>query len=387
MAKKKLTEAEELLNNEFFANVIIGNDKELTAEEIDVAEKITARKVKEVKLADLEYPDLHLLIEQRETVQKTRVRLGNQLHAYKNLYGEIPPHKSYLETAYYDECIREANIDKLIKAVVTGNEVAEWMMQNKGIKHITMAKLMSEFNLVEISHGNVRIRQYASEWMSYAGLNKQNRQWISKEEAHKIVTEVCGARGEITNESVINLAARTQWKYMQLYDAAYDVEKGKWDRKKLTAAIAKRPFNGQAQALLFNVIVGQIKLSAKSNADLNEYLYAKLYYERLAKEIEKNDNYEFAEQAKREADKYTGELRELYESGKLCKAHLQMRAMRFAEKILLSHLFEETYRVYGDGEVPADPYPIAHLGHRDRIEPLFPYTRGPRMRTCQPNAE
>lgn len=362
---------------------IIGLDNELTAEMVEIAKKISKRDLKEVALGEMKYEDLDLLMRTREEVQRSRIRMGNHLSAYRNMYGDIPPEKEYLTTAFNDAVVREYNINKMIEATVTGNEVAEWLMQNKGFAHITVAKLMSEFKLVTTDkNGKPRVRQYASEWISYAGLNKHNRPWIGVAGATSLVEKICGKRGTITQEMVLEVAAESQWKFMDLYNAAYDVDKAKYDRSKLINAVAKRPYNGTAQALLYNAIVTQIKLSAKKGADLNEYFYAKLYYERLALEMKYNEQGKFAEQAIRESQKYKkAEMRELYESGKLSTAHLQMRAMRYAEKILLSHLFEETYRVYGDGAVPAEPYAIAYLGHKDWIEPLYPYTRGPRERT------
>ena len=94
-------------------------------------------------------------------------------------------------------------------------------------------------------------------------------------------------------------------------------------------------------------------------------------------ETEKNENGDFAKQAAECMSKVgTGTVAyKSYKDGKLPKAHITARASRWAQKIFLSHLFEEMYRVKYD-KVPPRYYSLEHCdGHHDEIKPEVPYTK------------
>ena len=129
----------------------------------------------------------------------------------------------------------------------------------------------------------------------------------------------------------------------------------------------KRPWNAQLKTLCWKLGESLVKVSGDEDAK-----YAQLYVQRKAQEVAKNEAGDFAEQAARilTAKNYgkDTEAYKCYIQGKLPPAHIHARAKRFAVKILLSNLHEVWYEIEY-GEKPAKPYPLAHLGHADKIEP------------------
>lgn len=130
----------------------------------------------------------------------------------------------------------------------------------------------------------------------------------------------------------------------------------------------KRPYNASLKTLCWKIGESFVKVSNNENA-----LYGKLYKERKAIEIAKNEAGEFAEQAKAKLEKYkigkNTDAYKAYSVGKLPPAHIQARAKRYAVKIFLSHLFDTWYRIEYN-EAPPKPFAIAILQHAHMIEPL-----------------
>ena len=109
--------------------------------------------------------------------------------------------------------------------------------------------------------------------------------------------------------------------------------------------------------------------------------YGKLYLEKKAQYIEKNNAGGFAENAANELkmkkfDKSTVTFK-AYSEGKLPDAHIDAMAIRYSAKMFLSHLFDVMY-MYEYGEMPPVPYSIiyvdghAHLLPPDNIELMIP---------------
>jgi hypothetical protein len=70
----------------------------------------------------------------------------------------------------------------------------------------------------------------------------------------------------------------------------------------------------------------------------------------------------------RERNITDGDLIKIYKSGHLPAGRLDLRAMRWAVKLFLAHYQEVGYTIE-TGSPPVDPYPLAYLGHADRITP------------------
>lgn len=111
-----------------------------------------------------------------------------------------------------------------------------------------------------------------------------------------------------------------------------------------------------------------------SKDDPNAF-YRTIYDERKLYETRKNEAGDYADQAKqllatRKIE--SADLKALYEAGKLSPAHIDARCMRYAAKLFLAHLHEVWWKteVGTQSDFPyPKPYPIAFLGHVDKIEP------------------
>lgn len=161
----------------------------------------------------------------------------------------------------------------------------------------------------------------------------------------------------------------------------------------------KRPWNPALKTLCWKIGESFVKVSGNEKA-----FYGKLYIERKLQEIERNDNGEYAEQAKAaisvkrfgddtqakawcsgcfpkgtvsrmgalEQSKRAEFLKSIKgEPGSgvnmLPPAHIHARATRWVVKIFLAHWHAEAFRK-AFGKEPPVPYVVAHLGHTHIIE-------------------
>lgn len=138
----------------------------------------------------------------------------------------------------------------------------------------------------------------------------------------------------------------------------------------------KRPWNARLKVLCWKLGESWKRFSGPS-ADLSaeNALYCRLYRERKALEVERNEAGAFAELAARSLEERNirdADLKATYEAGRLPPGRLDLRATRYATKIFLSHYWQVAYEIE-TGEKAPDPWAIAHGGHVDRIEiPLWP---------------
>lgn len=135
--------------------------------------------------------------------------------------------------------------------------------------------------------------------------------------------------------------------------------------------LAKPPYNAAAKQLNFLIGESFVKVANRGS------LYGRLYQERKAYEIAKNEKHEYADYAEKclndknwtkgtESYKY-------YVQGMLPPAQIHRRAKRHAVQIFLSHLFEAMYMDRYKKKMDFEIYPIAYLGHVDYIGPEVPF--------------
>lgn len=127
----------------------------------------------------------------------------------------------------------------------------------------------------------------------------------------------------------------------------------------------KRPFNADLKKLCWHAGQSWMKLASR-----DECFYGKLYKERKAYEIARNDAGENAEQARLGLTRYSSSTQAYKHclEGKLPPAQIDARARRWTVKIFLSHLHKLWYEQHYQKPVPA-PFAIAILGHAHMIEP------------------
>ena len=130
----------------------------------------------------------------------------------------------------------------------------------------------------------------------------------------------------------------------------------------------KRPWNAELKKLCW--LMGESFVKVQSN---DKDIYGKLYAQRYAYEMERNDRGEFQEEARLRGKEINASydashhgtkinLKELLSQGFLPDKGINERAKRWAVKQFLSDWHAAAYKIIL-GKEPPPPYPIAHMGH------------------------
>ena len=373
--ESRLEETEKKLEDAQFALPIDETeDESIGAIELIQGLRISKKlKEKVEKLFTPNRESIKMLVNLHYQMQDMRKALREQIRAIYPDYNEKQDYENnkdvsianvfILDWLLKNFAIIEAGTSKFLELTCNSTEVGRWLIQIKGIGPALAAGCLAYFD--------VEGRQYASQFISYAGLNDNNRPWIGRKGAEGVAKEVFGDAKTITDEMVATFATKTQWKYSYFHEA-YNENTGRWSKEKLIALASKVPYNKELKCLMW-----KIGKSFQYLCNKEDSLYGRIFSERRQLEMEKNERGEYAEQAY-EAAKRVGKDTEAYKSysiGKLPKAHLNARAMRYAEKIFISHLFEEMYRARY-GKAPARYYILEKEGlHNKEIEPEVPYTK------------
>jgi hypothetical protein len=361
--------------NEFFEDeeledvLLTGDDVQIDVDLVQSVKMDKDLKHQLVSMEGMNRREIKTIVDLFYQVQKDRIALENQIRAIKQEYDEDSQEGKnivVLEHLLKNMKIQEADAASIIKVIVNNDPVGRWLVQIKGIAEILAAGLLAYFD--------VEGKNYASHFISYAGLNDNNRPWIGTEKSKIIVNEVIGKSKTITDEHVQEIAQKTQWSYSHIRNHAYDEEKGKWSKAKIVAACAMVPYNRNLKKLMYKV-----GASFQWQCNKKDSVYGTLFTQRRDFENKKNEEGAYAEQAAHIlATKNIGKdtaAYKAYSEGKLPKAHITARAMRWTEKIFLSHLFEEMYRVKND-KIPPRYYTLEHMdGHHDEIAPEVPYDK------------
>ena len=372
MANKKTNGS--VAQNEIISNI---NDKELV--ELIKSIKLTNDvKSETAKIAtNPSKKEIKILVDLYYQVQDYRKSMREQIRSIEQGKDDgTATNVQLLDWIMKNMVIIEKGVGDALEIIVENNEVGRWLIKNVGIGHVLAAGLLGYFD--------VKGRQYATQFHSYAGLNDNNRPWLGQEKSKKIVEEVLGSRKKITDDDVIKIAALTQWKVDYLRKACIDKKTGevKYTKTKLVNACAKIPYNKGLKTHMHKVAQSFVYQSSRGS------YYGQLYQQKKADIIRKNELGEYAEQAaKYLASKNYSKGTKTYEAyinGKLPDAQITARAMRWVEKIFVSHLFEEMYRVEYD-DVPPRYYILEHSEkdssivdgnpeHNREIPPEVPYT-------------
>ena len=312
--------------------------------------------------------EVRMLVKLFYQMQGNRTKIRNMIRAIEG-DEDKKANIVILEWVFKNFVIIEKGIEECLSVIVNASEIGRWLLQIKGIGPVLAAGCLAYFDVSNVN--------YATNWISYAGLNDNNRPFIGAIGASKIVNEVVGNSKTITDDMVVQIAAKTQWKYSYLLEHAFNENTGKWSKTDLIKAASKIPYNKDLKVLMWKIGRSFVYVCNKGS------LYGSLYMDRKVIETKKNENGDYAVQAAeilrtKKINKSTDAYK-AYSIGKLPAAHITARCMRYAEKIFISHLFEECYRVYHkndpNGNIPARYYALEHCdGHHDEIEPEVPYT-------------
>ena len=378
--------------------------------------------------------------------QKDRIGLENQIRSTVQGYDNRSENEiTILDMFLRDARISEENAKVILETVTMNNPICCWMRKNIGIGPILAAELYAYFDFHRT--------KYASGFVSYAGLNDNNRPKLSKDQAQRIVDEVIGNKdgNDITDDMLMEIAVRSKWpieyitrkaskevkvkamckkpslikcietimesddmlvdhsevtsyinelvknpsatnehlveaaahfgiSYNKLFDIAVSKsvkakladDGGIRSKDQIRKAISVFPYNRTLKMIIWKMSTSFVYQSNNPNC-----FYGKLYKQRLQYELEKNEVGDYAEQAERILkSKNFGKNTEAYKAyvqGKLPKAHITARAMRWAAKVFVNHLYEAMWVYYHQSMDYPRYYAIAQMGHRDIIEPAVPY--------------
>lgn len=341
--------------------------------ELAIPEGLTKDLKKEIKsIENVGKQEIRFLVDSFYQIQHRRIMLQSQINSIRRSTDDtINSYAVILDWQLKAQMVQEKGIKDALEIICRNNEVGRWLLKIKGIGPTLAAGLLAYFDVTGI--------EYATHFMSYAGLNDNNRPWLGAEKAKKIVNEVLGHSKEITDEHLEELSIRTKWKYGYLNKSCTKIDKKgnvKRSKQDLINAIAKIPYNKNLKILMYKVAQQFVKISYNPDS-----LYGRLYKERKILEMQLNEQGHYADQAKKILEtKNIGKDTDAYKAysqGKLPKAHIQRRAERWATKIFISHLFEEMYRVAND-KAPESYYILVYGeegSHRDYIEPEIPFTK------------
>jgi len=136
----------------------------------------------------------------------------------------------------------------------------------------------------------------------------------------------------------------------------------------------RRPWNGRLRVICWYAGQAFMKFAKRP-----ECYYGQLYLKRLEYETRKNENGDYADQAREKLEqakkhrKNTSRMdsaMKVWESGKLTEPHLKARARRHSVKLFLSHFHMVEYFTRYD-EWPPEPFIVAHAKpqHNDLVYP------------------
>ena len=332
--------------------------------EIEALEKLT----KDVKngAKTLGKQEARYLVDLYYNLQNFRILTNNQIRAI-NQSDVDEPHETIAFFAKNFETL-ENDIKKVLDVYTNDNPVGKWCKSITGIGAVISAGLIANLDVTD--------KPTAGHFWSYCGLNDFNRPWIGREKTKKIIDNCLGDKKnkDITFEDFCYCCVQTQWKPDNLINATgkdgkkifYNAEGTEYKFKKedIISQCAKRPYNAKMKTLLWKLGQSFVKVSNNPND-----IYGKIYQQRKAYEMAKNEKLEYKEQAEIKA-KIVGKNTEAYKAysvGKLPPAHIQARAERYAVRIFLSHLHEIMYLIEYGEEAPK-PFAIEILGHAHKIE-------------------
>lgn len=336
--------------------------------ELEKAMTLSRELKKEIRSIDnISMQEMKSLVQEFYQFQDTRKALENQIRAIQQGFDQGPT--TAIKTLDYvskNAQITENGIKNIIQTVCESDTVGQWLLATKYIGPVLAGGCLAYFDVTG--------KEYASQFISYAGLNDNNRPWLGREKSKNIIEEVIGKSPIITNDIVTEITVRTQWSYPYLLEHAYDEKKQKWSKEGLINACAKIPYNKDLKVLMW-----KIASSFQWGCNDTDSVYGTLFSQRRVDETAKNEKGAFADQAAKILEtKNIGKDTDAYKAysqGMLPKKHIENRAKRWVAKIFVSHLFEEMYRVKYD-KIPPRYYALEHCeGHHDLIQPEVPFTK------------
>lgn len=252
----------------------------------------------------------------------------------------------------------EKTIQMVMGAYAAQTGPGRWMQSLYGCGNVMSAGFMAHLDITKA--------KTAGAFWRFCGLDP-SMTWISREKADKIVKEVMeGKKGPPDQEDAVKAAAWVNGRAESVIEFATttpDGEQRAMTRATLAAALCKRPFNAKAKVLCWKFANTMKKFKGHPKC-----FYGRLYAERKFFEEKKNERGDNAETAAEKLrQKPNHKQKDILKQGKLAPGHVDLRALRWASKLFLSHLHTVMWNSHY-GTEPPKPYVIEHMGHAHIIE-------------------
>lgn len=312
------------------------------------------------------------LVDAYYQMQENRIRSQNQIRA--GLGDESSEPHETLGWLLDNTAMLERNIKNALDAYSSAGKTGQWSKSIVGIGPVIAAGLLAHIDITKAKTvGHIH---------RFAGLDSTVK-WQNAEECKKWINEQLTERYVETgqhstpDQEFVYLAAaywgRNAESLLRLSTTDFRTKKPvALTNARLASALARRPWNANLKTLCWKIGESFVKVSGNEND-----FYGKLYMQRKAQEILKNDAGEFKQQAEDKLKRFKigkdTDAFKAYSSGKLPPAHIHARAKRWAVKLFLSHWHSVAYYEATGTKAPR-PYVIEHMGHTDVIEtPNWPF--------------
>lgn len=310
-------------------------------------------------VAALTPAECRYLIDRYYQIQDDRKRSGNQVRA-AIAAGEP---NALLEMVNSFETVVESQIKSAMGLYAASFPAGQWAQAQDGIGPVISAALQAYIDMS-------RCPSPSALWR-FAGLDPTSK-WHSAADAKALCGEGLGA---LNAEQIAEIATRAGLRAETIYQRHAFITKapveygGDLPRAAVTKALSMRPYSAAMKQVAYHIGSCIIRVrGVKPDA-----FYGVWYDKFKLREIQKNENGEFAEQAKAGLNRVGAatESAKHYREGKLPPGHIDARARRWIAKLFLSHYWEVRYRAEF-GREPPRPWIIEKGGHADFIMPPRP---------------
>lgn len=259
----------------------------------------------------------------------------------------------------------EASVKAMLLEYAEQHVAGQWAMSVTGIGPVISAGLLAHIDIAQAhTAGHV--------WR-FAGLDA-TREWLGRERATQLVSETLGNKRGIDSDDVIRVAAASGWP-VAFIERHGRTDAGSYTRESLAKAVARRPWSHDLKVLAYKIgdcITKFSNAGVSKGSTVPGAYYGRLYKERKAYEIRRNEAGELAGQAAAALQKHRygsdTAASQAYAKGMLPDAHIHARAQRWVVKLFLSHWHQVAYEA-AYGVPPAHPYAVAIMRHGDLIPP------------------
>lgn len=175
-------------------------------------EKVDKKRLQELRQVRIDRTQIKSIVDLFYQTQAARISRENQIRAIEQ--GADESNKNSLDILYWDlrnVATQEKELFKVLDAITDKHPVGVWLKKIKGIGPTIAAGILAYFDITRA--------KYASNFISYAGLNDNNRPWLGREKAAAIVASVVGKDQYITDDHLCKISAKAQWKVEALEDA------------------------------------------------------------------------------------------------------------------------------------------------------------------------